>query len=61
MLVNRQTNDENGEVKIDAGETGQTERDTEKVQPLHAKIMRPSANCHVVLAAADLRICRAQF
>ena len=41
MLVDRQTNDENGEVKVDAGETGQTERDTEKVQPLHAKSMRP--------------------
>ena len=31
MLMNRESGDENGEIKIDAGETGQTERDAEKV------------------------------
>ena len=31
MLIDRQAGDENGQVKIDAGETGQAERDTERL------------------------------
>ena len=61
MLVYRQAGDENREVKIDAGEAGQAERDAEKVESLHAKICGPSGNCHVVLADGDLRICRARI
>ena len=32
VLVNRQAGDEDREVKIDPGETGQAERDAEKVE-----------------------------
>lgn len=40
VLVDGETGRENREVKVDAGEAGEAERDTEKVEPLHAKIMR---------------------
>ena len=40
MLVNRQTGDENGEVKIDPGEAGETERNPEKVELFHGGNMR---------------------
>src|SRR4051794_31035127 len=40
MLINGETDDEDGQVKIDAGETGQAERDAEEIESLHGKIMR---------------------
>ncbi len=40
MKMNCQTGGENGEIKIDSGETSKPERDAEKVQPIHMKIMR---------------------
>ena len=39
VKMNRQTRGENGEIKINSGETGESERDAEKVQPVHVKIM----------------------
>jgi hypothetical protein len=35
MLVDRETSDENGEIKINACETSETKRDTEKMEFLH--------------------------
>ena len=39
MLMDRQSGDENREVKIYPGETGQAERDAKKVEPFHGEIM----------------------
>ena len=38
VLVYRQAGDEDGEVKIDPGETGQAERHAQKVESFHAEI-----------------------
>ncbi len=40
MLIKGEADGEDGEVKIDAGEARQAERDTEEIESLHAKIMR---------------------
>jgi hypothetical protein len=40
MLVNSEADDEDSEVQIDAGETGEAERDTEEIESLHGKTMR---------------------
>jgi hypothetical protein len=36
MEVDGETRHENGEVQIDAGERGETERDSKKIEPFHA-------------------------
>ena len=40
MLINSEADDEDGKVKVDAGETGEAERDTEEIESLHGKTMR---------------------
>jgi hypothetical protein len=39
MLVDRETGDENGEIKINACETSETERDAEKMEFFHEEII----------------------
>ena len=39
MKMNRQTRGEDSEIKINSGETSEPERDAEKVEPIHVKIM----------------------
>ena len=39
MLVDRETSDENGEIKINACEASETERDAEKMKFLHEEII----------------------
>ena len=46
VLVYRQAGDEDGEVKIDPGETGQAERNAQKVESFHAEISGALRDCH---------------
>ena len=39
MLVDRETSDENGEIKINAGETSEAERDSKEMEFLHEEII----------------------
>jgi hypothetical protein len=39
MLVDRETGDENGEIKINACETSETERDSKEMEFLHEEII----------------------
>ena len=40
MLMDREAGDENRQVKIDAGEAGEAERDAEQLEVVHGEIMR---------------------
>ena len=47
VQVYREAGDENGEVKIDPGETGQAKRDAQKIESFHAEISNALGDCHV--------------
>ena len=46
MLVDGETGHEDGEVKINPGETGQAERNAQKVKSFHAEISGAHSDCH---------------
>ena len=46
MLMDGETGDENGEVKIEAGETGEAERDAQQAKSFHARISDAACDCH---------------
>jgi hypothetical protein len=49
VQVDGQTGDKDREVKIDPGETGETECDAQEVESFHAEISNALRNCHLVL------------
>jgi seryl-tRNA synthetase len=58
MQIYRQAGDEDGEVKIDPGETGQTERNAQKVESFHAEISNALCDCHATFySLARAKIC----
>ena len=46
VLIDRETGDKDGEVKVNSGETGQTERNAQKVESFHAEISGARRDCH---------------
>jgi hypothetical protein len=49
VQVYGQAGNEDGEVKIDPGETGETERHAQEVESVHAEISNALRDCHLVL------------
>src|ERR1041385_6875061 len=47
MEMDREASDENGEVKVDAGETGEAERDGDGVESIHGAISDRDSGFHV--------------
>ncbi len=43
MEMNREAGDENGEIKIDAGEAGEAQRDAQEVESFHGEISGATA------------------
>ncbi len=48
VLIDGEAGDEDGQVKIDPGQTGQAERDAQKVESFHAEISDAARDCHLV-------------
>jgi hypothetical protein len=47
MLIDRETGDEDSEIKVDPGQTSETERNAQKVKSFHVRISGPLRECHV--------------
>ena len=52
MLVDGETGYENSQVKIEAGETGEAERDAQQAKSFHARISDAACDCHEGFAGA---------
>ena len=52
MEMDREASNENGEIKIDAGEAGEAERDGDGVESIHGGISDPVHACHVQTCAS---------
>jgi hypothetical protein len=48
VLMDGEAGDENGQVKIKAGETGEAERDTQQAKSFHARISDAARDCHII-------------
>ena len=48
MLIDCETGDKDSQVKIDPGETGQAERNAQKVESFHAKVSGALRDCHLI-------------
>ena len=47
VLMDGEAGDENGQVKIEAGETGEAERDAQQAKSFHARISNARGDCHL--------------
>ena len=52
VLMDGETGDENGQVEIEAGETGEAERDAQQAKSFHARISDAACDCHEGFAGA---------
>jgi hypothetical protein len=54
VLMDGEAGDEDGEVKIDARETGEPERHAQQVESFHGEISNAACDCHLVLLCVYL-------